>query len=308
MSKTKSNNTPIGSVWLRAGQMFVGLFFIAASYYKLFDAFFFTKSAPLLESMNWWLSNKWPLAGMKQLMELTVRYEWMVTAAAAFVISFQMTGGALLFSNLWKRLAGWMLLIVQCFVLAGVFHGGLSFQTFVGLSLWLSVFYIQSDRMTRRKWRLMTYWLVLYGFLILVHRYSYGDPWPSAFPWQYKHYAEDVMSISVTLKEVVLAIGRHPLAPYWWASSWWIQLVLTGLMLTRYRIPAGIVWLVILLFHEWIWLNGLTSEGTLWVLAVFVWLAFEDASREKWGVIRMLPSWREVRSFFVSCRRWLNAK
>lgn len=307
MSNTKSSSD-IGSVWLRIAQIFVALFFITASYYKLFDAFFFTKSAPLKRSMEWWISNGWPIVGMRQVMQLTVQYDWMVFMAAVFVISFQMSGGLLLFANVWKRYAGWLLLAVQISVLAGVFHGGLGFQTFVGMSLWLAVFYILSGRMTQRKWRLMCYWIILYGFLILAHRYKMDDPWPSAFAWQYKHYAQDVMSISVSLKELVILIGKHPLAPYLWASSWWFQLFVTCMLLTRFRMIAGVAWMMILIVHEWIWLNGLTSEGVLWILTTFTWLAFEDASRQKWGTVQLLPTWNDVRKGWKKLGGWLNAK
>ncbi|MEQ1849875.1 MAG: hypothetical protein ABL890_04785 [Candidatus Peribacteraceae bacterium] len=307
MSPSKSS-TEFGSVWLRLSQFFVALFFITASYYKLFDAFFFTKSAPLKRSMEWWIGNGWPLVGMRQVMQFVVQYDWLVACSAAFVISCQMTGGVLLFANIWKRFAGYVLLIVQLSVLFGVFHGGLGFQTFIGLSIWLAVFYILSGRMTQRKWRLMSYWLIFYGFLILMHRYRMDDPWPSAFSWQYKHYIEDVMSISVSLKQLIIVLGKHPLAPYFWAGSWWLQLFVTFMLLTRFRIVAGIAWMLILIFHEWIWLNGLTSEGVLWILTGFVWLSFEDASREKWGVVRLLPRWRDIAAFVQSARKWLNAK
>jgi|GEM_PF-2098978 len=306
MSPTKT--LPIGSLWMRTAQAFVGLFFVTASCYKLFDAFFFLRSAPLERSMEWWINNKWPIMGMREVMQFTLQYHWMVVATAVFVISFQMVGGLLLFANVWRRFAASLILTVQISVLLGVFHGGIGFQTFVGISLWLAVFYLLCDGMTQRKWRLLTYWLVLYGLLILLHRYRLDDPWPSAFVWQFKHYSQDVMSVSVTLKEMILALGKHPFAPYLWASSWWIQIAATSLILTRFRMFGGIIWIAILIGHEWIWLNSLTSEGVLWILTLFTWLTFEDASREKWGKIRMLPNWNDIKVFIKASRKWLNAK
>jgi len=303
------NDTPIigESLWSGIARGLVGIFFVSAGFYKLYDAFFFRKSAPLANDFSWWIGQNWPLLGMKQLMAFMLQHQWMVTAAALFVISFQITGGFLLFANVWRKFATTLLLIVQCAILFGVFHGGIGFQTFIGISIWLVVFYKIAGTMTRRKWTILTYWLVYYGLLVMLHRFRVGDPWPSSFAWQIQHYASDVMSTSVALKQMILSFAEHPYAPYLWASNWWIHLLAILLLVTRFRLIAGVVWLVIAILHEWVWLNGLTSEGTLWVLTLFTWLTFEDTARKQWGTFRMTPRWRDIRTTFGTFRKWVNA-
>lgn len=307
-SNTKQSLPAITSIWTRAAQVFVGMFFVNAAGFKLFDAFFFARSTPLDSSIRWWLEQGFPLIGFRQILEVVVEHPWMVSATGIFVITLQATGGILLFSNAYTRIAGYCLLLVQATVYMSLIHGGIGYFTLVGISFWLAAFYILVGTMTRRKWTIFTYWLVIFGLAVLWHRYRVGDPWPSSFAWQFQHLSQDVMSISPSFKSLVLTLGEHPFAPYVWASAWWLQLLATLGLLTRFRVAAGAVWLLLVILQVWVWLNGIGAEVVLWVLTVFTWLAYEDASRREWGYYRMTPRWRDIKSFVAACRKWVNAR
>lgn len=272
--------------WPRIAQSIVGLFFVACAFNKGIDSFFGQASTPLRVDLEWWISQDWPFWGYQQFLVLMLPYSQIL---AALVIALQATAGLSLFLDINKRIGAFLLLFVQTNIFLATALGGIGFNTFIGMSIWLAVYYFWQSAMTTRKRRLLTFLLIGMGMLFQYQRYRWGDPWLSSFQWQESHFAADTMSTSPALKTLVLWIVERPIGPWLWASMWWITAALLLLMLTRFRLYAGSLWLLMLTLRVMIWLNAVTSEGVLWVLTVFVWMVAEEswqrshpAARKKW--------------------------
>ncbi len=290
--------------WLRIAQSIIGLFFLTAAYKKMIDSFFGEAAAPLRPDLEWWLSVDWPVQGYRQFLTFMLPHSnWLAVA----VITLQALAGLSLFLNIGKRYGAMILLFVQANIFLGTFYGGIGFNTFVGLSLWLGLYYCWEERMTAAKWRALTGIILVLHAAFLYLRFTIGDPWTSAFVWQKSHFAADIMSISPSLKTLVLWISERPVGPWLWASMWWILVLLLPLMLMRRsRLFAGALLLVILTLRVEIWLNGVTSEGVLWVLTVFVWLVAEEAWQRKYPPVSLLPSGAFLRFLLRHVRRYVR--
>ncbi len=303
---------PIVITWPAVVQVVIGLFFLATAYEKLIDGFFGRRTAPLRTSLEWWLAQRWPAPGYHQFLELLLPYSDIL---AALVIAMQAFAGASLFLNVGRKYGAWVLLFVQFNIFLGTFFGGIGFTTFVGLSLWLAAYYILLDDLTPKKWRLLTYGIILMGVLIQYRRYWIGDPWIDSFGWQKSHFAADVMGISPALKALTITVSETVFGPLLWASFWWILAGCILLMFSRYRLYAGALWLLILIGREWIWLNAVTGEGVLWVITIFAWLTAEEEWQHRHGVLPLLPTaeqakkrldiWkRKILGFRFTVRGW----
>jgi hypothetical protein len=271
--------------WTRIAEGFVGLFFIAAAYTKGSDAFFGKATAPLQSDFTYWLNSGFTFSWYRPVLEFFMPY---AESLGVIVILLQGSAGILLLVNRKIRWAGLALIFVQTNILLSVYHGW-GFIHFVGISIWLGFFYFWKEQLSPRKWMLLTYAL-LFLYLNLIHgRWIRGDGIITSVSGQFAHYAQDIMSITPQFKQWILQASSWPFFSFLWAGMWWIHVAVFLLLFTRFRLYVGMLWLTLLTLRELTWTNGITSEGVLWVLVVFVWLAEEERMERETGVVRLLP-------------------
>lgn len=279
-------STVPSELWLRVAQSFVGLFFLAAAYMKAVDAFFGKATAPLANDFQYWLSSGFTVSWYRPVLTFLIPYGEII---GVFVILLQGTAGILLLLNYRVRWAGILLLFVQTNILLSVLHGW-GFIHFVGISIWLGLYFFWKEGITGRRWMILSYALfALYA--VLIHgRFTRGDGHISYFPEQFAHFSQDIMSITPHSKQWMLILSEWHMFPMLWAAMWWLHLAVLLLLFTRYRLGVGVVWSTLLIARVLIWTNGVTSEGVLWVLVVFVWLTQEEVFQRKIGVVHLLPT------------------
>ena len=197
------------------------------------------------------------------------------------VIFSQGAGGLLLALNRRTRIAGWLLLFVQANVFLGTFHHR-GFNEFVGVSLVTALVFAlrpPSGRLSPASRRAVTWSMAAVTALYLYNRYRMGDPWPASIGWQRLDLQQDVMSSFWAWKAAVLWLTALPIGPYLWAAPWWISVPLVPMLLTRWRAWAGAGLLVFAILRTLTWMNSITSQGVVFVLLYFLWLAMdrEDA-------------------------------
>lgn len=261
--------------WVRTAQIFVGLFFIGSGFFKLFN-YFIIGDQSLAGHFQFWIDNGWPPDWYLPFMHWGQSNP---VPLSIVVIAMQFIPGFLLLINWRVREAMSALLLVQIGIFLGVL-GHLGFNEFVGISLWIVLFYVLKPKgsldWNLKKWRIFTFLLIGLSLLQLYNRYAPGDPWISAAAWQREHLAADVMSVSVLWKQFILWISSGSWGEYLWAGSWWIQLACTLLLFTRWRLIGGAGLLLFAMGHVWTWMNAVTSQGVLWVLAWYVWTTQEE--------------------------------
>ncbi len=274
--------------WTRIAQLFVGLFFVAAAYFKLTDSFFGARIVPLATDINYWLDAGFTMKGYDAFLRFMLPY---ADVLAGIVIFCQATVGVLLIYNKKVRWAGVVLLFVQTNILLSSFHG-FGFIVFSGVAIWLGLLYFFRDSMTPRKWALLTFVLILIGFKYQEQRWIMGDQWLSSFPGQYDHFQMDIMSVHPVLKQWVMnLVDAYPDAvSWWWAGSWWLHTAALFLMFTRYRLYAGYFWLLIWVQRSLVWTTGVTGEGTLYTLVLFTWVTFEEYMQQSRAPGWLVPS------------------
>ncbi len=297
---SKNVNTVVqDSFWPRIAQVFVGLFFVAASYFKLTDSFFGARIVPLSQDINYWLESGFTLRGYREFLKFMLPY---ADFLASVVILSQCAIGILLIYNKKLRWAGLLLVFVQTNILLSTFNG-FGFLVFSGVAIWLGVFYFFRESMTPRIWSLLTFVLLLLGFKYQHMRYIVGDPWTSSFVGQYAHFQQDIMSVHPVLKQWIMNFidGHMTWAPWLWASPWWIHTFVLFFIFTRFRLYAGFIWLLIWVQRELLWTTGVTGEGTLYVLVLFTWVTFEEYMQQRYKAGWLLPSkqtlsgiWRRI--------------
>jgi hypothetical protein len=270
-------------------QAFLGLFFMAAAYWKLRN-YFLTGDQSLAGHWKYWEDSGWASGWILPLFHALAPYEkW----AAALTILLQAVPGFLLLVHCRTRIAGFLLLFIQILIFVGTFHN-LWFNEFVGLSLWIVLYFCvrpgDPGRWKRLAWYLFTIPLAFVLAIHLLNRYRMGDAWPSSLPWHIQHLSADVMSVSPSWKHFILWTAGIPGGAMLWASRWWLTLAFTVGLLLPLRRFSGALLLLLAIVRDWTWLNTTTSQGVLWVLALFLWLTQEMVLRERWGVRRATAS------------------
>ncbi len=263
--------------WRYLPQCLLGLFFVSAATFKLKYSFFGIADVPLSDVFRYWISEGFPLSAYQSFMEHAMPYSKLL---AALVIALQGMVGVLLVMNTRTVLAGYLLLFLQINIFLGTFHSR-AFNDFVGISLWIALYFILRDWLRHPKvWLAMTAVFIGLEWFNVFIRYGAGDPWLSAFEWQRAHFAQNVMSVSPHLKQWVLIATRGAIGPWLWASMWWLHLGLSMGMLTRYRLQFAVVLMILHLSRTIIWTNAIGSEGVLWILALFLWMTHEEGRME----------------------------
>lgn len=278
--KAKKRQLVPDFLWPRVAQTFVGLFFVAAGYFKLTDSFFGARSAPLGNDFNYWLESGFPLWGYDAFMRLMLPY---TDYLAGTVIALQMAIGTLLVYNKQVRWAGVVLIFLQTNILLGTING-FGFFVFSGVAIWLGFFYAFRDKMGPRTWTALTWGLIFLGIKYQHQRFGVGDGSVEKFVWQYAHFQQDVMSIHPAYKQMIMGfLDAHPaIAPYLWVAPWWCLSAVMVFMFTPWRIYAGLAWTLIWIFKETMWTTGITGEGTLYVLVFFTWVTCEEYMRQRY--------------------------
>lgn len=263
--------------WVFVAQFFIGIFFIAAAYYKI--TIYFGEGRSIADDFAYWEGNGWPPMWYRWFIHAMLDLPYGHRILELSVIILQATGGALLLCNRWVRTGAWLLLFVQTNVLLGTFHHR-GFNEFVGISLWAAAFFAirpTSGTFSPRVWRVFTVTIAGLAGLYLYNRYLMGDPWTSSFVWQRLDLQQDVMSSSWLIKRTVLRVAELPFADVLWASPWWISVACVGLFFTRYKMHAASILLVFAILRTVTWANSVTSQGVFFVLLYFLWMAEEDA-------------------------------
>lgn len=260
-------------MWPRIAQIFAGYFFASAAYFKLTDSFFGLKTATLDSIFRSWIELKYPTSWYVPFMEFVLPH---IGVLAVLTICVQCAAGIALLYNAKVKWFMIPLFIVQLNILLAVWHGH-GFIVFVGISLWLCGYYFFRDKLTDRSWTLMTLWLAFYMLFLVWDRYLIGDASPASFAWQFQHFQHDVMSATPELKHGIVTIARTSVGPALWIASWWVTLALgLGMLIPRIRLYAGAGMLVYVICRTLMWTTAVTSEGVLWVLVLFVWVAEEE--------------------------------
>lgn len=260
------------TAWIRATDVLIGMFFVAAAYFKLTDSFFGAKLVPIGLDMLQWLDRGFPLPVYREFLQFMLPYS---DVLGTIVILSQGIAGVCLVFGFRTRAAGWLLLFVQLNVLAATFNGP-GFITLTLISVWLALYYVLRTNMNVLRWRILTYSLILIGALLLRQRWFAGDPWIGSFVAQRSHFLQDVMSTTPELKRFVAWSSGLPLMQYVWAGVWWLNALALLAMCTQYRLYGGALWLLIWLTRTLVWLTALTGEGTLWVLSLLAWVVYEE--------------------------------
>jgi len=90
-----------------------------------------------------------------------------------------------------------------------------------------------------------------------------------------------VMSFTFFWKQLALALSATAVGAYLWVSVWWTTAAATFGLLTRLRLYAGSILLLLAFLRTLTWLNSITSEGVLACLVVFLWVTQEEALQHR---------------------------
>ncbi len=258
--------------WSYAAQIFVGLFFLSAGYLKATRGLFGEHRHSIQEIFEYWLRIGWPAEAFRPFLQWGIGHG---DAIAVAMITGQVVLGLMLILHVRPRIAGWLLIAVHIPIFLATYHQYLLY-TIIFQTIWIGAFFALQPTLSGRRWTVMTYALVLIGLLHLWFRASvFGDPWISSVGWQREHFATDVMSSAVWIKTFFLWISAGSVSALLWAGSWWLKTALTLGMLTKYRLQAGLMWLVWLILLTIIWMSEWTCEGVMYVLSIFVWVTQE---------------------------------
>lgn len=291
------------TLWHRIAQGLVGLFFATAAFYKLTDSFFGHSGAPLGGVFTFWLDSNFPVSWYRPVLQW---WQPHADVLAVFIILIQAVVGILFLYNARIRLAAALLFFLHLNMLLGTLHGW-GFWVFQGIGLWMAAFFWFRDSMTPRLWALLTWSLFILHIAFLWGRATRGDPWTASFSWGYANFQRDVMSVSPALKQLVMTIADTSMGPKLWAGVWWLQAGMTILLFTRWRLWAGMLWLLIVFARVTVWTTAIAGEGTLWVLTVLVWLTYEDAWQRSSGVVPLLPGRGTMQRMWQLVARWWQA-
>jgi hypothetical protein len=266
--------------WVYVAQLLVGLFFIGAACFKILS-FFWAADQHLSDHFAYWVRMNLPPLWYRWFMDVMFSIPYMENIMEATLL-FQLIPGIMLVANYRTRLAGWLLLFIQIQIFLGTYnHWG--FNEFVGMSLWIAVYFAirPADWLTwKNKWNVLTFFFFIIHAIYLYNRYVMQDPWPSAMSWQLAHFQTDIVSSHILWKQMVIWIANLPFGAYLWAGTWWLELVLTLGILTKYRHLAGAGLVTTAVLREITWLNTNTSQGVLTLLFAFVWLVQEVRNRQ----------------------------
>lgn len=288
-------------LWIQIAQALAGLFFMGAGLFKL-ENYFLLQDQSLAGHFQFWLDNGWPPHWFGELMSWGKTYE---KPLAAMTISFQILPGLLFVTNRGVRVAALLLLWLQLLIYMGTYNH-LGFNEFVGLSLWICLFYAlkPADSINFRSqwhWSLVTSLLFYLALLHLFNRYLIGDPWLSSVDWQRENLTKDVMSISIGWKESILALSQGEVGKFLWAGAWWGELLLVLLLLTPLRLAAAGGLMLYAIMRVLTWMNTATSHSVLWVLVLFLWMTEEELLRRTVGTHSLLPVYlRSIKSVSTS--------
>lgn len=263
--------------WVGVARIFVGLFFLSAALYKFGDFFLVGNQTITLHVQNW-INIGW----MPQW------YQWIILHLLALpygnitieVLTILLQGipAILLIVRKYTRVAGVLLLLVHLNILSA-----LSLLPFgdelTGWAVWIALFFVCFP-MSRRTWRLLTFVLIGLLFLHLYNRVTLADDqWPSSVAWHRIHLEQDIMSIHPLWKSMALAFSATIIGWAVWAAIWWVEVLLTFVLFTRWRLYGGAVLLGIFILKALTWMSAMTSHGVLMVLTLFLWTVHEERTR-----------------------------
>lgn len=291
-------------LWPAAGRLFVALFFLTSAYMKLTNSFFFARTAPLDSDWGYWLDRGFTLSWYRPVLEFFMPYADIV---AVGVILLHAAAGALLFLNVRVRLAGFLLLFMQLNILFGTMNGW-GFLVMVGSSLWIAAYYAAGPPCSERVWRWLMWAFIGLDGLMIYGRYVRGDLWVSFFPSHFANFTTDVMGAHPVVKSWVIALSSGEAGPWIWASTWWIHVVILLLLLTRFRLAAGILLLTLFMGRAMLWMNVMGAEATMYVLLAFVWLAEEFRQQRLQPPASLWKIFSDVRLLITSVRRFFSAR
>jgi hypothetical protein len=269
--------------WLYMAQVFVGLFFVSSALFK-FSSFFLVGDQSLRSHFQFWIGNGWPPGWYKTVLLWMFSLPYGEKVMEALTILLQGVPGLMLIVNWRVRWAAVALLYIQLLIFLGTFHHR-GFNEFVGYSIWLSLYYLVRPH-NPEEWRgrlgsIFTFLLFVLTALYLYNRYYIDDPWLGAVKWQREHLMHDIMTPFLAWKQFVLIMSHGTIGAYLWASVWWIELLLCGLLLVpnRVRLYAGTGLLLFAIARSWTWMNSVTSQGVLTALVFVVWVVQEEYAR-----------------------------
>lgn len=265
--------------WVQLAQVFIGLFFMGAGAWKFYN-YFLTGDQLFYNHMAFWLDKGWPPDWYEPFMRNIAQMH--DHTFAVLVMLMQFIPGLMIMANVKARWAGFILLLLQINVFLGVF-GHTNFNEFVGLSLWMALFYALKPadprEMSPRVWLFLKVLFVVFAGLLAYNRWNYDDPWMRGYLYQRDQLAQDVVSSFIYIKLFVLWLTQFTWFGYVWVSKWWLRVVFTGLLLTRWAAFAGAALLVMQTTSVMVWLNGTTSQGVLWVVGFFTFVTMEQFMR-----------------------------
>jgi len=268
----RKNKTATPAFFGYLPQFFFGLFFMAAGFLKWWEALFGPHRFPLKDIMVLWEDRRWPLEIYGSFMHLALPY---ADALAWTVVLMQAVGGLLLILRRKEWLGGALIILVQVNVYFAIYHQ-LELRILNSVAIWCGIFYLARPEMRGKLWTLMTYTLVFIMLNDLYSRFTMaGDLFPKNFPWQYEDFTFLTMSSWAGLKSFVVWTSSGAWGPTLWASGWWVKLILSLGMLTRYRLYCGAALLLVMLWTTLVWLNTYSCIGTLWVVMLFLWTVHE---------------------------------
>lgn len=262
--------------WVYVAQIFVGLFFLGAAMLK-FNSYFITLKGDLGTHLQHWI-NSGLTPGW---------YAWLAThiaiphskIVAGVIIVSQGVAGFLLTTNNYVKTAAVVLFGVQLNILFGTFLS-LDFTEFVGISLWLAVFFaFKPEKLAnynKKIWIILTVILSVFCLIQSYNTYQLGDHNIAYYWGKVSYLQQDVMSIHPFIKQSILSGIHIQHIAYLWVSIWYIRVLLGVLLLTRWRLQAGCCLIVFWMFTNAIWTNAGASQNALWLLTLFVFVAMEQ--------------------------------
>jgi hypothetical protein len=263
------------------GERLFGVFFIAASWWKIYGILFggdwsIRSAARLWNSMGW--TPDW----YAFLLDVLFGLSWLPDLGLV-VAAFQGVAGVLILAGRLTRVGGIVLFAIQLNIFLGTFHMQV-FNEFVGISLWAALYFIIAPARGRawvpQTWTFMTVLLVAFYALQIDGMFDRRMHLLYVVEEHRDHFASDVMSIAHPVKEFVLAITSGRLGSHIWIAPVFLQIGVLALFLTRFRLYAGVMALCIAFAREWMWINSVTSYGVFWVLVLLLWCAREHEMRK----------------------------